>query len=159
MKTARAVALCALCSSVVSFAGAPRLEEKYELKYEETLTCLPAAKPFFNRAWDALANVHTDEARELFTQTVAVDPTCTLAWAHLGALTTGPNGRRMVEDAIAGSSSLSEQERLQVLALAAQHRGDHEAALALIRSALIYDPRSYRLNFAVAQRAGVLRHW
>lgn len=150
----RVVALCAVCSSVFSFAASPVPPAD-----EESLSCRPAARPFFHRGWDALANVHLDEARELFTQTVAVDPACVLAWAHLGALTPGANGRKLVDDAVAGSSSLTEVERLQVMALAAQHRGDDEQALSLLRSALVYDPRSYMVNFAVAQRAGVLRKW
>lgn len=151
---ARVVALCAACSSV-SLAAVPGIT----VKPEESSSCLPAAKPFFNRAWEALSNVHLDEARELFSQTVAVDPGCTLAWAHLGAVTPGANGRRMVDDAVASAAALPEVERLQVLALAAQHRGDQEQALSLMRSALSHAPRSYELNFAVAQRAGVLRLW
>lgn len=150
---ARVVALCALCSSALSLAASPTPP------VEESLSCVPAAKPFFHRAWDALANVHLDEARQLFAQTVAVDPACVLAWAHLGALTPGNNGRRMVDDAVIGSSSLTEVERLQVMALAAQHRGDDAQALSLLRSALVYDPRSYMVSFAVAQREGVLRQW
>jgi len=153
---ARVVALCALCSSVVALATSP---VSAQVEPQESLSCVPAAKPFFHRAWDALANVHLDEARELFAQTVAVDPSCILAWAHLGALTPGANGRKLVDDAVIGSSGLTEVERLQVMALAAQHRGDNEQALSLLRSALVYDPSSYMVSFAVAQRAGVLRQW
>lgn len=150
---ARVLALCALCSSAVSVSGPPVKAE------EATLSCLPAARPFFTRAWESLSNVHLDDARQLFAQTVAVDPSCTLAWAHLGALTPGAAGRKMVDDAVGTSSALPEAERLQVLALAAQHRGDHEQALSLFRSAREYAPKSYQLNFAVAQRAGVLKLW
>ena len=157
MKTlARVVALCAVCSSAVSLAAAPVSAVKTD---DSPLSCLPAAKPFFLNAWEALSNVHLDDARELFAQTVAVDPGCTLAWAHLGAVTPGPNGRRMVDDAVAASATLGERERLQVLALASQHRGDNEKALSLFRLALSNAPNSYELNFAVAQRAGVLRLW
>ncbi|MDP2269683.1 MAG: tetratricopeptide repeat protein [Archangium sp.] len=160
MKTlARAVALCAVCSSAVSLAAAPRAEPNDAPQYEEKLSCLPAAKPFFHKAWNAEANGHLDEARKLYTQSVTFDPACTLAWAHLGALTPGQNGRRMLEDAIVGSAAIKEQEKLQVRALAAQQRGDHEQALTLTRSALIYDPGSYWLNFALAQRAGTLQRW
>lgn len=148
---ARMFVLCALCSSAV-FSATPPVNE-------ESLSCLPAAQPFFHRGWDALANAHLDEARELFVQTVAVDPACVLAWAHLGALTPGVNGRRMVDDAVAGSAALTEVERLQVRALAAQHRGDDEQALSLVRSALAVDPRSYMVSFAVAERSGALRQW
>ncbi len=156
MKTlARAVALCAVCSSAFSLAASPNDAPKYE----ERLSCLPAAKPFFHKAWSAEANGHLDDARKLYTQTVTLDPACTLAWAHLGALTQGQNGRRMLEDAIAGSAAIKEQEKLQVRALAAQQRGDHEHALTLTRSALIYDPSSYWLNFALAQRSGTLQRW
>ena len=150
---ARVVALCAVCSSAVSLSGPPAKAE------EATLSCLPAAQPFFTRAWESLSNVHLDDARELFAQTVAVDPSCTLAWAHLGALTPGASGRKMVDDAVTSSISLPEVERLQVQALAAQHRGDNEQALSLFRSAREYAPRSYELNFSVAQRAGVMRLW
>jgi tetratricopeptide (TPR) repeat protein len=154
MKTlARVVALCAVCCSAVSLSGPPAKAE------EGSLSCVPAARPFFTRAWESLSNVHLDDARELFAQTVAVDPSCTLAWAHLGALTPGANGRKMVDDAVAASAALPEVERLQVQALAAQHRGDNEQALSLFRSALGYAPNSFALNFAVAQRAGVLRLW
>lgn len=142
-----------------ALVAAPRVEDPQELPYEEVLSCRPTAKPFFDRAWEALSNVHNDEARVLFAEAVAVDPTCTLAWAHLGALTPGLDGRRLIEQAIAGSAKITELERLQVRALEAQHRGDLEQALTLIRSALIYDPHSYRLNFAVANRAGALRQW
>lgn len=151
MSTALTLALC--------LAASPPAEELNTPRYEEALSCRPAAKPFFNRAWDALANVHLEEARSLFQAAVQLDPTCTLAWAHLGGLTPGEDGRRLLEGAIAGGRGLTEQERLQVLALAAQQRGDHEQALALIRSALIYDPLSYRLNFTLAQRAGLLHRW
>lgn len=152
---ARVVAFGALCSSVISWAAGARDEPIVE----ERLSCLPAAKTFFNRAWDALANGHLEEARELFVKTVALDPACTLAWAHLGAVTPGPNGRRLVDDAVAGSSSGSEVERLQVRALAAVQRGEAEQALSLMRSALIYDPLSYHLNVGVAQRAAELKLW
>ncbi len=152
---ARVVALGALCSTVIVLAASP----PYADDVEEKVSCLPAARPFFHRAWESLSNVRLDEARDLFTQTVAVDPSCTLAWAHLGALTPGVNGKHLVEDAKAASSSLSEVERLQVLALVAQQRGDYEQALSLVRSALIYAPRSYTLNFAVAQLAGLLQRW
>lgn len=153
---ARVVALCAACSSAVVLSSPPDLAMKAT---ETPLSCVSAARPFFTRAWEALSNVNLDDARELFAQTVAVDPTCTLAWAHLGALTPGANGRRMVDDAVASHGPITEVERLQVRALAAQHRGDHEQALSLLRSALVYAPRSYELNFEVAQRAGVLRLW
>lgn len=160
MKTlARAVALCVVYSSAFSLGASPRAQPNDAPKYEEKLSCLPVAGPFFHHAWDAEANGHLDEARMLFKQTVMLDPACTLAWAHLGALTPGENGRRMLEDAIAGSAAIKEQEKLQVRALAAQQRGDHEQALTLTRSALIYDPGSYWLNYAVAQRAGTLRRW
>ena len=152
---ARVVALGALCSSAVGLAAPPR----YADEVEEKVSCLPAARPFFHRAWESLSNLRLDEARDLFTQTVAVDPACTLAWAQLGALTPGPNGKHMVEDAKAASTLLTEVERLQVLALVAQQRGDHEQALSLVRSALIYSPRSYTLNFGVAQLAGTLQRW
>ena len=153
---ARVVALCAVCSSAVSLSSSPGVAAKTE---DAPVPCQPAAQPFFSRAWESLSNVHLDEAREYFAQTVAVDPSCTLAWAHLGAVTPGANGRRMVDDAVAASSGLPEVERLQVLALAAQHRGDNEQALSLFRSALSQAPGSYELNFLVAQRAGVLRLW
>ena len=152
----RIVALCAVCSSAGSLAAVPGSSMKAD---ESSLSCIPAAKPFYARAWEALSNVHLDEARDLFAQTVAVDPGCTLAWAQLGAVTPGTNGRKMVDDAVAASALLGEVERLQVLALASQHRGDNEQALWLFRSALSYAPRSFELNFAVAQRAGVLRLW
>lgn len=151
MSTALTIALC--------LAASPRAEDLNTPQYEEVLSCRPASKPFFNRAWDALANAHRDEARSLFQAALQLDPTCTLAWAHLGGITPGPDGEKLIEGAIAGGRGLKEQERLQVLALAAEHRGDHEQALALTRSALIYDPLSYRLNFALAQRAGLLHRW
>jgi tetratricopeptide (TPR) repeat protein len=147
MKTlARAVALCAVCCSAVSLA-------------EDNTPCSPAAKPFFARAWEQRSNVHRDEARELFAQTVAVDPTCTLAWAHLGALTPGPNGRKLVDDAALASEVLPPGEQLQVQALAAQQRGDDAQALAFFNKALVLAPRSFELNFEVAQRSGVLGLW
>ena len=78
MKTlARAVALSAVCSSAFSLAAAPRAEPNDAPKYEEKLSCLPAAKPFFHKAWAAEANDHLDEARKLYTQTVTLDPACT----------------------------------------------------------------------------------
>jgi tetratricopeptide (TPR) repeat protein len=150
---ARVVALCALSSSIASFAASP------PKRVEPPLTCNAASRPFFAHAWEALSNVHLDEARELFGQTVAVDPACVLAWAHLGALTPGVNGRRMVDDAVGGMSAVSEVEQLQVLALAAQHRGDDERELALLRQARDLAPRTYELNFALAQRAGVKGLW
>jgi tetratricopeptide (TPR) repeat protein len=147
-------ALVMLCLA----AASPRTESREELT-EEALSCRPAAKPFFNRAWDALANVHLEEARSLFRTTLEIDPACTLAWAHLGALTPGEEGQHILEGAIAGGRGITEQERLQVRALAAQQKGDHEQALAFTRSALMYDPLSYRLNFSLAQRAGALNRW
>src|SRR4051812_3165753 len=126
---------------VLCLAAAPRADETP--KYEEALSCRPAAQPFFNRAWDSLSNLHLDEARELFATAVKLDPTCALAWAHLGALTPGADGKRLVQDALAGARGVTEQERLQVAALAAQQQGDDEQALQLTRSALIYDPLSY----------------
>ncbi len=149
----RVVALCALCCPALSLSNPPPKRD------EAPLSCNAAAKPFFAQAWESLSNVHLDEARELFAQTVAVDPSCVLAWAHLGALTPGPNGRRMVDDAVASSGAVSEVERLEVQALAAQHRGDGEQALALFRQARDLAPRTYELHFAVAQRAALLGAW
>ena len=152
----RLFALCALCSSV-DVRATPAVPPPP--RDEAPLSCLPAAKPFFARAWEALSNAHADDARELFAQTVAVDPGCVLAWAHLGALTPGAQGRRMVDDAVSGSGAVSEVERFQVQALAAQHRGDAEQSLTLWRKARELVPRSYELNFIVAQRAAVLQLW
>ena len=155
MKTlVRFVALCAVFASGSALPNPAVLTSQPEAA---PLSCLPAAKPFFAEAWESIANVHTDEARDLFSQTVAVDPSCALAWAYLGSLTPGPNGRRMVDDAVVSSAAASEPERLHVLALAAQHRGDDEKALTLLRQARDLVPNSYRLNFAVAQRAAVMR--
>lgn len=153
---ARLMGLCILCSANLCLSSSSADANQAE---ETPLSCLPAAKPFFARAWETLSNVHLDEARELFAQTVAVDPGCALAWAHLGALTPGANGRRMVDDAVQASGAVSEVERFQIHSLAAQHRGDLEQALALVRKARELAPRSYELNFAVGQRAGVMGLW
>lgn len=152
---ARIVALCAVACSTAALAVSPPPPKRAP----HTISCTAAATPFFTRAWDALANAHEDDARALFAQTVAVDPLCTLGWAHLGALTPGLQGQKLLEDAVAVSAKLPEAERLQVLALNAQHRGDPEQALSLLRSSLVYAPRTWELEFSVAVRAASLQLW
>lgn len=149
---ARAVALLAFFPAVTLGAAPPPPEPL-------PLSCLPAAKPFFARAWEAFSNVHHDEARELFDQTVAVDPSCALAWAYAGSLTPGAQGRTQLTHARETSGAASEVERLLVQSLEAQHAGDLEAALTLARKARDLQPQVYELNFIVAQRAGVLQQW
>lgn len=121
--------------------------------------CVPAARPFFTQAWEALANVHHDEARALFTQTIAVDPRCTMAWAHLGALTPGAAGTRMLEDAKEASASAPREEQLTIAALAAQHAGNTEATVDALRKAREAAPKSYEIAFLLAQRLAVLERW
>lgn len=119
--------------------------------------CVPAARPFFSQAWDALANVHLDEARALFTQTIAVDPRCTLAWAYLGSLTPGAAGARMLDDA--RDAAAPKEEQLVVQALAALHAGTPEAAVTALRQAHDAAPKSYEAAFLLAQRLAVLERW
>lgn len=144
-----------LLSSLSTLAASPPKQTVEPLP----LSCLPAAKPFFARAWEAFSNVHLDEARELFNQTLAVDPGCALAWAYSGVLTPGVQGRGHLDQASEGSGAASEVERLLVQSLQAQHEGDLEKALTQARKARDLAPNVYELNFIVAQRAGVMKQW
>jgi tetratricopeptide (TPR) repeat protein len=85
----------------------------------------------YRRGEDAMDNMRYEAAREQFKKALSLDPTFISASAMLGATTPGPEGDKMLADAIAKSTSLPEAEQVAIKVARAAHEHDMPKAAEL----------------------------
>jgi tetratricopeptide (TPR) repeat protein len=135
----RSAALAALCGSTLALAGPPAATPapaaapaaKAAPSTDYPLSCAAAARPLFNKSFEAGFNARIDEARELLKQVVAADPKCAVAKADLAMMTPGAEGNTMFTEALALTPSPF--EKLHIQAMEANRAGDTEKALGFFK--------------------------
>jgi tetratricopeptide (TPR) repeat protein len=170
MKTIhRLSAVAVFCSSALTWSAppppptslpapaAPKLTATVTADYP--LSCKAPARATVFQAWDALANSRIDEARESLKVAVAADPTCVMARASLGTLTSGPEGKKLFDEAVKDINSLNEIERLDLEAMQANRNADPERAFSLAQQLAAKAPNVFIVNLTVAHYAMDVERW
>jgi Flp pilus assembly protein TadD len=114
-------------SGTLSSVGAPA-KPASELP---VTTSNPQALEAYKLGFEAFNNAHADEARELFTKAVSLDPKFVTAIGMQGAATPGPDGVKLLADAVAQSSGLPEAERVHLQLAQAFAARDYAKAVDL----------------------------
>ena len=96
---------------------------------------------------DMLDNARSDEAREQFKKALALDPSFLSASALLGVTTPGPDGDKMLAEAIAKGTSLPEAELLAMKIARAVHEQDQAKAAELAKKLTELVPGAWHAHF------------
>lgn len=151
--------LAAVLAAPPPLSVAPPDASKPVAATEYPLSCSDIAKPMVFRGWDALSNARLDEARDTLKLTLVADPHCVMAQASLGAITPGPEGKKLFDAALESRSRVGEVERLDLEAMRATRNGELRKALELTRELVKLAPDVLMVNLSLAHAALALEEW
>jgi tetratricopeptide (TPR) repeat protein len=112
----------------------------------------PQAIQSFRKGRELLENARVPEARQLFEKAIELDPKFAQAHAFLGGITPGAEGAKHFAEAASLSGALPEPERILIEHMRADHEGQEEKALALLRKLAMLAPGDWRVQLQLGQR-------
>lgn len=115
-------------------------------------TCNGLALTSVRAGWDALDRGDRELALRMFEKASRSDSGCILATAHRGALTSGPEGKSLVDEARRRGRALGLAEQLQIELLASVREGDAAAALTAQERLAAAFPSSWRAQHLYGRR-------
>lgn len=138
-------ALLSACSSTPSSAPAAGSSAPATIPIT---TKSPEALAHYKKGVALFENAHTAEGVQELTQAIALDPDFAAAKALKAIVTSGEEGLREADAALAAAANLPEAERLLVEANVAARRGEPAKAAAALRRVTEVAPGDY-LGFAL----------
>ena len=108
---------------------------------------------------DLSENAREDAAREQFKKALALDPKFSSAMAMVGATTPGPEGDKMIADALAQGSALPEAEQVHMRLAQALHASDTAKAVEQGKKLTELLPGSWRSHSLYGVALNVAGRW
>ena len=138
----------------------PRVDASATHSKEMAITSIsPGAVQAFQKGRELYEDARDSEAIDQFMRALSLDPNLALAHAYLALDTTGARAAHHIEEAARLAPSLPEAERLAVMRIVAQQRGDDEQRLELTRKLAAAAPTDWHAQWHLGGLLFDERQW